>query len=184
MVAASDECGPTRQQTGEAVLLVWPAVIVLAALPQALIVWLWRRLLPAVDLAWWRVLALVALAAVVGVLTLLVGERPWRWAKEALWLFGCSYGAAVLAATRLWLWRWPRAALGPLLGPQLVATAVFLPLAGLLRLGLLDSAGSGLPAENLFIYPGMGGWVPGGMMLVLGIELAVRLLRRKRPTSS
>ncbi len=182
MVAASEECGPTRQQTGEAVLLVWPLVIVLATLPQALVVWLWRRLKPSVDPAWWRPLALVALAAAIAVPTLLVAKHPWRWASEALWLFGCSYGAVTLAATRLWLWRWPASALGPLLGPQLVATAVFVPLAGVLRLGLFDSIE--LPTEGLFIYPGMGGWVPGGLAVGLGIELALRLRRQRRATSS
>lgn len=177
-VAATEKCGPTQRETGEAVLIVWPLVILLAALPQGALLATWKKLRPEIELPWARLGLLIGAAAIMAGFMVVNAEKPWRWATEALWLFGCSYGAVLLLATRLWLQGDRRHAL---VGPHLVASVVFVPYAMTLRGGLFD--GARFDTEMVFIVPGYGGWVTGGIALLLGIELFVRWRKRRAATS-
>lgn len=171
VAATGSQCGPNNQQTGEAILIVWPVVVLLALGPQLGLLALWRKLRPAVSLDLARVWIIVMLATAVAIAVVVRAEKPWRWADAALWLWGCSYGVVLLVTTRIWLMA---DAKNVLLGPHVVATVVFVPLAAALYGGFADGIGD---PSWLFILPGYGGWATGGLFLVLLVEV---LLRRRK----
>lgn len=171
VAATGSECGPNNHQIGEAILIVWPVVMLLALGPQLGLLALWRKLRPAVSLDLARVWILVTIATAVAIAVIVRAEKPWRWADAALWFWGCSYGVVLLATTRIWLMANAKTAL---FGPHVVATGVFVPLAAALYGGIADGLGD---TSWLFIFPGYGGWVTGGLCLVLLVEV---LLRRRK----
>lgn len=166
-------CAPSPRETGEAVLIVWPLVILIAALPQFLLIRLWQWRWPGVVIDWKRLLVLVGPAVTISVSMIIAATAPWTWAPHALWLFGTSYLAALLLVTRAWLaspWR-----AHSVIAPHLVTSAIFIPCAMALRAGMFETAA--IDWAGFFIFPGYGGWVPGGVALLL---LAERWLGRRQ----
>lgn len=168
---AASECGPNNHHAGEAILIVWPVVVLLALGPQLGLLALWRKLRPAIRLDLARVWIVVTLATAVAIAVTVRAEKPWRWVDAALWLWGCSYGFVLLATTRFWLMVAPKTAL---FGPHIVATLLFVPFAAALYGDLVSGIGEPI---WLFILPGYGGWATGGLSLVLLVEV---LLRRRK----
>lgn len=125
--------------------------------------------LPPIPLRWrWRWnLVLAAVLALVAVVAFELGDRTEE-VVLALWLFGCSYGTAVLVFTRVAL-QWARTY--AFAAPQVAAIVVFVVPAAVMALGpgLFDDV-----AMPLFVDPGMGGSVTGGVFVALLIEAAIR----------
>lgn len=164
-------CAPSHRDTGEAVLIVWPLVILIAALPQFLLIRLWQWRWPDVVINRKRLLVLVGPAITLSVSMIIAAAAPWTWAPHALWLFGTSYLAVLLLVTRAWLASPLRA--HSVIAPHIVTSVIFIPFAMALRAGMFETAA--IDSAGVFVFPGYGGWVPGGVALLL---LAERWLRR------
>lgn len=173
VAAGGGQCGPSNRDVGEAILLVWPLVALLALGPQIALLALWRKARPEVDLHLKRFFILIGAAVTVAYPTMLAAQQPWRWADAALWMFGASYGTVLLLTTRIWLSSNEKTAL---IGPHLVATVIFIPFAALLYTRVLHHG----ELADLFILPGYGGFTTGPLFLILLIEV---LVRRRRATS-
>jgi hypothetical protein len=170
-------CGPTAQEVGRNVLVATPFVFGLGALVLVLFLLLWRALEPAV----WRprVEPLLILGAVVTFPAALVlnSENATRYFWEALWLYGCSFATVLLVSARLFIATAPRrAAFYAMLPPVIVNV----PIAALLALDVGTHGWFADRAENYFVTPGYGGWIPGGLALLLLVEIAVRYRLRRR----
>ena len=172
VAALAENCGPTRQQVGEAVVIAWPLVALGVLAVQWGLLALWRKKWPAVRTPLVAPLLLVAVATSMSLGMIFHAQKPFQWADMALWLFGCSYAAVVLLATRIWLFFDVRY---PLMGPQILAAVLFvLP-------AMIVSAIPGpnhTDLEALYIFPGMGGWVPGGLLLATFTEALLRTRRQ------
>ncbi len=158
-------CGPTHRQTGEAALIVWPIVMLLAALPQAVLINMWRWRWPTLEMHWWHLSMSSAATGLIAVPMFLAAPAPWSWTPTALWLFGVSYLTVLLVATRAWIHTGRDHAC---IGPHVVASVVFIPFAALLRTGVFD--GVTFDSAAYFVLPGYGGWVPGAVAVVLVLE--------------
>jgi hypothetical protein len=166
------DCGPTAQQVGEQVLIVAPLVFLLSLAVQWSLLKLWQKLRPDVALRWRRNLIVAGVLLVPAVASFVLGDRT-RELSLALWLFGCSYTAVLLVATRFLLW-WDRPRAFTL--SHLLPMLMFVVPAGVLALGLVDRVGR-MNAEDVFALPGFGGFVTGGLYLALIVEA---LIRRRR----
>jgi hypothetical protein len=113
-------------------------------------------------------------------MVLALAERPFEYADIGFWLFGCSYAALLLVSTRLWLlWRQRTDLVFAHLPPLLLQ---FVPA---LALALGANAALHIPsAENLFIYPGFGGWVAAPLAGALFLEAWLRTRRRTAAAAS
>ncbi len=171
--ALTDNCGPSRQQVGEAVIIAWPLVVFGVLVVQRGLLTLWRKKWPAVRTPWVAPVLLLAVATSMSLGMIVHVDKPMQWAGMALWLFGCSYAAVVLLTTRVWLFFDVRYAF---MGPQLVAALVFV-LPAVLIAALPGPAHTDL--EGLYILPGMGGWVPGGLLIATYAEALIRTRRRE-----
>jgi len=170
--ALAENCGPTRQEVGQAVVIAWPAVLALTLLVQLGLLAIWRRKWPAVRTPWVSPLLLFAVAVSMSLGMVVHLDKPWQWSGMALWLFGCSYAAVVLLVTRIWLLGDVRF---PLVGPHFVAGVLFLGPAVIIA-GIPGPSHTDL--EALYIFPGMGGWVPAGLFLLTYGEALIRTRRR------
>jgi len=112
----------------------------------------------------------------------LLGDRREELAM-AVWLFGCSYTAVLLVATRLALWRDRRRAFTL---PHVLPLVIFLVPAAALALGILPTGNTRVDDLyiDLYVIPGMGGSVPGGLLAVLMTEALLRTRRGARPSTS
>jgi hypothetical protein len=171
------KCGPSPSETGQAVLLVAPLVLLGGLLAQALILHLWRRRHDDTLLRWQPTALLLFLVSIPSVAVLALAHAPMNWAGLALWLFGCSYVSILLVSTRLWM-IWDRrnafalAHLPPLL--------LFIGPALLMATGLWEGPPTHKP-EDFFVAPGCLGWTTGPLFLALLVEAA---LRGRRPRTS
>lgn len=166
--ATGTSCTPTPHQTGEAVVIVWPLVMLLACGPQIAMLALWRAVLPTIVFDLRPFAAWVGLAACVAISVAIAATRPWQWADSAAYFFGLSYAAVLLLTTRVWLRVAPKRAL---LVPHLVTSLVFVPYA----IALYFDVTLGIPnPEGIFIVPGYGGVLAAPILLVLLVEAVVR----------
>ena len=168
----AESCGPSSREVGQAVLIAWPAVLVVTLVVQWGLLAIWRRRWPAVRTPWVAPLLLLAVAVSLSLGMIVHAAKPFEWAFMAFWLFGCSYAAVALFVTRVWLFADVRY---PLVGPHLVAGLVFVAPAVVLSIAA-DTRHT--DAEALYIFPGMGGWVPGGVLLLTYLEAWLRTRRR------
>jgi hypothetical protein len=167
-------CGPSPQEVGQQVLIVAPVVFLLSLGVQWILLRVWQRRWPDLVLRWRRNLSVAAALLVPAGLSLVLAERTVEL-PIAVWLFGCSYGAVLLLATRFMISVDRRRAFTL---SHLLPIALFLAPAAVLALGLAN--GVGKTAENLYILPGFGGWTTGGLFVAMMIEALVRTRRAVR----
>ncbi len=170
VIALTAGCAPSHRETGEAVVIVWPAVLLLASLPQAVLIRLWRTHWPTLAVPTRALVAAVALASVAAIAMIAGVRAPWEWAPHALWLFGTSYLAVLLVLTRIVIatsWR-----AHAVIAAHAATSAIFIPFALALRAGYFDTAA--IDSAAFYVMPGYGGWVPAAIALVLWIEWRVR----------
>lgn len=168
-------CGPSPQEVGQQVLIVAPLVFLLSLGVQWLLLRVWQRRWPDLVMRWRRNLSVAAALLVPAGVSLVFAQRTSDLVL-AVWLFGCSYGAVLLLATRFMISVDRRRAFSL---PHLLPIALFIVPAAVLALGLGDALGK--TAETLFIFPGMGGWATGGLFVILIIEA---WLRTRRPVEN
>lgn len=166
IAALAPSCAPGHRDTGEAVLIVWPLVMLLSALPQAVLVRMWQWRWPELVIDWRPFLIFVGMASVVSVSMVMTAAAPWEWAPHALWLFGTSYLAALLVITRVLISFRLRAV--SFVPAHAGATMVFIPFAMGLRAGFFETAT--VDPAGYFVFPGYGGWVPGAIAVALLLE--------------
>lgn len=172
--ALGGNCAPTPHHTGEAVVVAWPIVMLLALGPQVVLLAIWRKARPAIDLDLRLFAAWLGLAAFVGLSVAAAADNPWKWLDSAVYLFGMSYVAVLLVATRVVVSTAPKRAV---LVPHLVTSVVFVPYA----IALYFDVTLGIPSpEGIFIVPGYGGLLAGPIHLALLIEAVIRRIRASR----
>jgi hypothetical protein len=175
LVACSmQQCGPTPKESGDAILMVLPLVVASAMAVQWLLLRLWRPAKGSIALDWGRGLILCGLLLFPSAYAFLTDTRPSEWFVMAYWLFGTSYLAVLLFVTRVWLFFGDARLV--FFAPHLALSAIFALPALPLALGLGGKPWQDV-AEAMWIFPGFGGWVPGGLFLVLLVEA---LWRRSR----
>jgi hypothetical protein len=181
-------CGPSDEESARAVMMATPIAYLAGMGIMALMLFLWRKLEPRLGINWRAVLLGLALACVIGVLSI-VGvtndEFPgvFAWVGVAIILYGTSYLSLLLVIWRIWLWGRPATAFTWAWAPVLFVMLAPCPLI------LLSNEHN--PAMNrfaeasfgLWAFPGFAGIVTGPLLLLALIEVWVRIRqrRRKRP---
>jgi hypothetical protein len=171
-VAPNAKRGPSSAKVGTAIVVALPFVALAMLGVQVAFVWLWRRFWPTLGVSWIDAAWLVGGLGLVAAACALLSPAKLEWAPVAFWLMGCSYAAIALVVMRIMF------ALDA--GPRLVVIAQAVP--ALLYLvpsvPLVLVSARHAPWEDavigMCIFPGMGGWVPGGIALVLLSEALIR----------
>lgn len=167
-------CGPSPQEAGGAVLVAAPGAMLVGALLLFALWHLHTRVAPQPPWSWRPHLVALGLT-LVGALTTAVAladTRAMFWVGAALWLYGCSYLALLLATWRIWLFIAPSTAYGWAWIP--VALAQLVP-AILAATGTIGDHWS----TALWIWPGYFGIALTGVLIVVLIEPLVRARRRR-----
>jgi hypothetical protein len=173
LAASPSRCGPTNAEAGQAVLLVSPLVLLVGLGLLRLLFFAWRGRWSDGGLRLGPNGVLFALLVLIAIGAAATSSRAWGWAGFALWLFGCSYLSLLLLAWRIWFFvnassafRWaPTAAMVPNTIVSLVTAA-----------GWIQEES----VQLVWVAPGYGGWISGGLFLVLLVEAIVRGRARRR----
>jgi hypothetical protein len=177
LACSMQHCGPTPKESGDTILMVLPFVVLSAMGVQWVFLKLWKSLRQSIVLDWGRNLFFCGALLLPAGYAFLTDGRPGEWLPIAYWLFGCSYVAAMLLVTRLMLLS--NDARLVFFVPHLFLSAIFAAPALPLALGLAQRKWQDA-SEMMWIMPGFGGWVPGGLFLLLFIEVLWRRARLRR----
>jgi hypothetical protein len=162
--------GPSDSQIACAVLVATPVVFVLATLVQLVLLAMWRRAGAEIVIDLRR--QAFAVVPLVGV-AIFGGTQP-RPATDlwvvAVFVYGASYLALLLVATRAWISLRPQHAL---IAPHIVPVVV-LVVPALIAAGLEGSSSIGELSAMLDVVVGWFGVVPGLLLIALLIEAWTR----------
>jgi uncharacterized membrane protein len=193
-------CGPSQEESARAVMMATPVVYLAGMGIMALMLFLWRKLEPRLGINWNPVLLGLALACVIGLLSIVgvTNDPPntqgrtatdgipgvVEWVGFAIVFYGTSYLSVLLVIWRIWLWRRPATAFTWAWTPVLFVMMAPCP-------AMIMSTGEHSVAMHYFseagrffwTFPGFIGMVTGPLLLLALIEVWVRIRqrRRKRP---
>ena len=190
-------CGPSDEEAARAVMMATPLVYLAGMGIMALMLFLWRKLEPRLGINWRPVVLGLALACVIGLLSI-VGVTPGppaansgvtttngipgvvEWVGFAIILYGTSYLSLLLVIWRIWLWRRPATAFTWAWTPVL-----FVMLAPCPMILSSDKDGAAMnffseAAPGLWAFPGLVGMVTGPLLLLALIEVWVRIRQRRK----
>ena len=190
-------CGPSDEEAARAVMMATPLVYLSGMGVMALMLFLWRELEPRLGINWRPVLLGLALACVIGLLSIVgVTTDPpaansgdtttdgipgvFEWLGHSIFLYGASYLSLLLVSWRIWLWRRPATAFTWAWTPVLFV--MMAPCPAMIMFGGEHSAAMRHFEEaalSLWVFPGYAGMVTGPLLLLALIEVWVRI-RRKR----
>jgi len=205
-------CGPSEEEAARAVMMATPIVYLAGMGIMALMLFLWRKLEPRLGINWRPVLLGLALACVIGLLSIVGvttdpppdtnGDSPWGrattdgipgvvgWLGIAIIFYGTSYLALLLVSWRIWLWRRPATAFTwawvPVLFVMLAPCATMIMFSGNRSDAMRFFAEA---VVGLWGFPGFMGMVTVPLLLIALTEVwvRVRIIQRKRndkPVSS
>ncbi len=169
-------CLPSEEEAGSWVLFASPIAVLAGILALWLLYRLWVRRYPEISFS--RLPAVLLTVALLNGAAVKAFLAPplLEGTGMGLMAFGTSYLALLLVAWRIWFWRRPRSSFTwvsiPIMIPY-VAPAVYLAYQGSTTREVADWL------LDAWMFPGMTGWVPGGLLLILLIEAKVRT--RPRP---
>ncbi|MBI3074496.1 MAG: hypothetical protein HYY84_20480 [Deltaproteobacteria bacterium] len=171
LIGGGVQCGPTGPQAAYAVLAAAPVVFAAGLALTRLVQWLWQRLDPTLSFRLRPHASLFVALLLVAVLTAIKGDRVSRWFGMAFWLYGTSYLSLLLVTLRIWWWRSrPRDLTWAPVVPLVLTLSPTVPLA-------FETGARSVVEEIAFliwVFPGYGGIVTGGVLLVLAVEFAIR----------
>lgn len=168
-------CGPTEREAGTAVLCAAPLALAAGLLSLWPLLLLWRRRYPELSFRLLPSLCLFVCLANGAVFRAVFDFPSTEWTWVALWWFGTSYVALLLLVWRFCfeLDRRHSFTWSPIPVMVLyVAPAIYLAFEG--------SATASAPGWiiDFWSLPGLFGWVPGGLLVLLLIEAVLRTRRR------
>lgn len=168
-------CGPSEREVGAWVLLALPMIAVLGTLLQLGYRALWRRAVDRTTPARLNrrpTVWLIALSCALFVIPFAIGEVDDEL-LVALWAAGTTYAAYLCLAMRATITSDRRYAFSAVVPWLLIAVPAVL-------FALFGSTTEGDFAQLYYMLPGYAGLVPGGMVVIMVLEIAIRHhLRRK-----
>ncbi len=167
---------PSEEEAGSWVLFASPVAVLGGLFVLWLLYRLWNRRYPEISYSKLPGLLLaVALFNGAVVKAILKPELLDGW-WTGIVIFGTSYLTVLLVVWRVWFWRHPRTSF----------TWVSLPVMGIYVAPAAHLAYMGSTTQSVhsllldaWMWPGIMGWVPGGLLLVLLIEAKVRTRVRR-----
>ena len=164
-------CLPSEEEAGSWILFASPVAVLGGLVVLWLLYRLWSRRYPEISFSKLPGLLLaVALFNGAVVKAILKPELLDGW-WTGIVIFGTSYLTVLLVVWRIWFWRRPRTSFTwvsmPVVGVY-VSPAVYLAYEGSSTVEVPD------PLLAAWMWPGIMGWVPGGVLLLLLIEAKVR----------
>jgi hypothetical protein len=172
-------CEPTEVEAGQAIILVALPITLIGMLLHTALTGLWHKLDASIQIEWrtsWKMLGLLAVLCVaVFVSGLTRGTDDWL--GFAFWFVGMSYLSLYLIALRLGVTRSLRRVL-----PWAVSIPWLVLLSPAIYCAALGSADAPVAEwlQALWIFPGFGGYIAGGLMLIFVIEVVARLVIASR----